>query len=189
VGDYQNDRAKRKYTNRINKENIYNNINIANDNQSFAENTNEEENLKTISSIREEIKKSFDIGSARERRKQLKRVNGDTEKSGKQEDLGDKINIVITAFKKVNPAYDILYSNNTQRKAVERLIKRFGFEKLIKLVDALPLIVSKPYAPIITSPLQLEKKLGDLMMFLAKEKNKPPLIAKLEQDGSELNDN
>jgi hypothetical protein len=41
----------------------------------------------------------------------------------------------------------------------------------------LPKIIGKPYAPRITTPLQLEQKLADLIVYLKQEKNKKPSVA------------
>jgi len=85
---------------------------------------------------------------------------------------GKEINELINKFKFVNPNYELLFKNKTQRKAMERLTGKFGVEEIGKLLDALPQIVTRKYAPRITTPLQLEKKLGELLIFLKQEKQK-----------------
>ena len=93
---------------------------------------------------------------------------------------GKKINDLIDLFKKVNPSWEKLFSNKTQRSAIERLMGKMGFEELEDLINYLPYTNAKKYAPIITTPLQLEDKLGALMAFIKKgranEQNNIPII-------------
>jgi hypothetical protein len=81
----------------------------------------------------------------------------------------NEINCLIDKFKEVNPSYKRLFANKTERSAMERLINEHSFEKMESLVSKLHEIVSMPYAPRITTPLQLERDLGKLMLFLAQE--------------------
>jgi len=82
------------------------------------------------------------------------------------------INKFIAMFKNVNPSYELLFKNKTQRAAVERLVKKYGEEWLSNLINRLPEIIKMPYAPQITTPYELEVKLGKLKVFLEQEKNK-----------------
>ncbi|MEM5853839.1 MAG: hypothetical protein QW228_05720 [Candidatus Aenigmatarchaeota archaeon] len=99
----------------------------------------------------------------------------------KPEFAGSDINYLIGLFKEINPNYEHLFSNKTQRSALERLVKKFGKEKVEKMIKFLPKIFGRPYAPIITTPLELEKKLANLIAFLQKEKmiNERYKIAKI----------
>jgi predicted ArsR family transcriptional regulator len=81
------------------------------------------------------------------------------------------VNELISLFKYVNPTYNRLYANKTEREALKRLVKQFGKEKIAKLIKALPEIIVKPYAPRITTPYQLEKKLADLLAFIQQERS------------------
>jgi hypothetical protein len=94
-----------------------------------------------------------------------------------KEIAGKEINELISLFKEINPTYERLFVNKTQRQALERLVKKFGKEKLANLIKMLPKIIGKPYAPRITTPLQLEQKLADLIVYLKQEKNKKPSVA------------
>lgn len=85
---------------------------------------------------------------------------------------GSLINRLIAGFREVNPNYERLFANNTQRLALERLLRKFGAEKVEKLISLLPQIFGRPYAPRITTPLKLEEKLADLLSFLKEEKEK-----------------
>ncbi len=83
-------------------------------------------------------------------------------------DLNESMNL----FKGVNPSYERLFANKTQRYALERMITKYGEPKVKNMLAQLPSIVSKPYAPQITTPLELESKLGKLIQFIQQEKLK-----------------
>ena len=78
---------------------------------------------------------------------------------------------LIELFKPINPSYQKLFPNTTQRKALQRLVDKFGYSEVQRLLEALPSIVVKKYAPRITTPLTLENKLGDLFIFMKQEKS------------------
>ena len=80
--------------------------------------------------------------------------------------VADNINSLIELFKEVNPTYKRLFADKSQRGALERLVKQFGQEKVKNMIDYLPKIFGKPYAPRITTPYILEKKLADLMAYI-----------------------
>lgn len=110
----------------------------------------------------------------------------ETQKKGiilhsKPEFAGSDINYLIGLFKEINPNYERLFANKTQRSALERLVGKFGKEKVERMIKFLPEIFSRPYAPTITTPLELEKKLANLIAFLQKEKmiNEQYKIAKI----------
>jgi phage replication O-like protein O len=81
----------------------------------------------------------------------------------------DKVNHFLGLFKNINPSYERFFSNKTERACMDRLIKKYGEVKVENMILALPGIVSKKYAPQITTPYALEAKLGDLLMFMKKE--------------------
>jgi len=87
---------------------------------------------------------------------------------------GKEINDLIEKFRFVNPACDRLFKNKTERDALERLVKKFGIEKIEKIIEALPKINAKPYAPRVTTPYKLEAKFGELLIFIKKEQEKGP---------------
>lgn len=75
---------------------------------------------------------------------------------------------IIESFKTVNPSYKKYFGNKTQRSAVTRLLKEHGKEKLLEMISVLPHSNSAPYAPTITTPLQLEDNLGKLIAWAKK---------------------
>jgi hypothetical protein len=89
-------------------------------------------------------------------------------------------NDLIDLFKSVNPNHERLFVNITQRSAIERMVKKFGSEKMTKLINILPKTNKLQYAPSITTPVQLEQKMANLKVFLEKReeevKNSKPII-------------
>jgi hypothetical protein len=101
------------------------------------------------------------------------RLGKDTKNSG----INPQVNGFIDLFKDINPSYSKLFANKTQRGCAERLLKTHGLEKLEKLVKMLPKINQDKYAPVITTPLQLEDKFGQLIAYgQKKQNNNHPII-------------
>jgi len=92
---------------------------------------------------------------------------------------GKEINDLIELFKPINPTYQRLFGNTTQRASLERLVKQFGREKIENMIKYLPKIFGKPYAPRITTPYLLEQKLADLIAYTKQEQSKGPKVFKL----------
>lgn len=84
------------------------------------------------------------------------------------------INKVFNILYKINPTLN--YGNKTQRSAVERLLKKLGEEKALKSAEAAVAIYGKQYAPTITTPLQLENKISELVAFYKKNQNQNLVI-------------
>lgn len=82
------------------------------------------------------------------------------------------INSFIDLFKSINPTYERLFGNKTERASSERLLKKFGLEKMTSMFDQLPDILGQPYAPRISTPNELEKNLGKLLQFIKQGQNK-----------------
>jgi len=83
-----------------------------------------------------------------------------------------ELNKLIQLFEPINPSYKRLYSNTTQRSALQRMIDTHTVEKMESLLKRLPEVISRPYAPRITTPIQLEAKMGELVVFIEQERNK-----------------
>jgi len=90
--------------------------------------------------------------------------------------LADKngliVNKIIDEFKIINPSYKKFFANKTQRAAVGRLLQKMTAKQIITIIRSLKETNKKKYAPVITTPVQLEDKIASLMYFLQKEKNK-----------------
>ena len=92
---------------------------------------------------------------------------------------------LVDLFEPLNPMYKTFFKNTTERKALNRIVDtlsyrndtkaydgEYGLRKVVGLIQALPQIVEKPYAPKITTPFQLYKDLGKLILFFKQEKAK-----------------
>lgn len=89
---------------------------------------------------------------------------------------GKDINSLIDLFKGVNPNYEQLFNKLPQRSALERMVKKWGYEKMENGINLLPQIFGQRYAPTITTPVQLENKMGELINFIKKERSGKPKI-------------
>lgn len=89
---------------------------------------------------------------------------------------GGDVALLIEEFRIVNPSHSRLFANKTQRAAAERLVAKYGIGRAIGLVKYVGQIREKQYAPSITTPYELEAKLGKLAEFAAKEKKRGPKL-------------
>jgi len=84
-----------------------------------------------------------------------------------------KMNIQITSvfaeFKKTNPMINFGHTGN--RKAIVDLIKKFGFQEIIKLVKLTNSLQGQRFAPTITTPYQLKIKLGELKAYIQRHQS------------------
>ena len=90
------------------------------------------------------------------------------------------INQVIGLFREVNPSYERLYGNKTQRKVIERMIKKYTKEKVGRMVKVLVVSNEAPFAPSITTPLELEQKLAKLVIWYRRNEKTKPRVAKIK---------
>lgn len=79
-------------------------------------------------------------------------------------------NEFIELFKPINPSYKRLFANTSERAAITRLIEQHGVSVLARSIKAAVECFGKPYAPRITTPYQLESKLGELIAFYQSKK-------------------
>jgi hypothetical protein len=90
---------------------------------------------------------------------------------------GKEINEFIDLFSKINPSHDQLFKRKNQREAMERLLKKMGKDKVQDILEIIVKTNNMQYAPVITTPMELEGKLGHLISFINRknlelEKNK-----------------
>lgn len=102
-------------------------------------------------------------------RGRIRNKNKEKNTSASQSDAN--IPVIIDLFKEVNPSYANLFKRMPQRMAVERLLKAHGVEKLTSIISYLPKSNAAKYAPVITTPLQLEERLGALIAWSQKQKD------------------
>ncbi len=98
------------------------------------------------------------------------------DKNTNTSEQSSQVNKMIEFFKDINPSYQRLFPNKTQRAACERMLKKSSLEKLGKIIENVSRTNQMKYSPTITTPIQLEDKMGQLIAFLQKENNNQPLL-------------
>lgn len=88
-----------------------------------------------------------------------------------EEPNGAIINSLIGEFQPINPSYTRIYKNKTQRAAIDRMMKQYGTEQLRGIIQFLQKTNGKRFAPTITTPIQLEERMGALVAFCEKIKD------------------
>lgn len=83
---------------------------------------------------------------------------------------GKEVSFLLKEFETINPMISSLYSNTTERSALEEMAKSIGYEKLLATIKALPEIVCQPFAPKITKPTELKRDFGKLLLFVKQHK-------------------
>lgn len=107
-------------------------------------------------------------------KKELKKKK---EKKNVERSSTDEISIgeIIDAFKEVNPSYKIFFGQDPQRTSAYNLLKIFekefgdaeeGKARLIKTIQFLTKSNKMKFAPVITTPSQLERKFGELKAWV-----------------------
>lgn len=81
----------------------------------------------------------------------------------------DGLNDLIKEFEPVNPSFARLFANKTQRGALTRVVQSIGFDKTRNAIKAAVACHGRAYAPTVTTPVQLEEKLGSLASFFKKQ--------------------
>lgn len=86
---------------------------------------------------------------------------------------------IIDLFQSVNPSWRTLFARKNQHEAVRRMITSHGEEKLKTIISFLPRNNATPFAPKITTPIQLEDGMGKLKAFWEQQKNKATTKSKI----------
>lgn len=85
---------------------------------------------------------------------------------------GGYIPELIDKFQAVDPNWRRLFGRVNQRSAIERMVKQHGREIIEKIIMFLPQNNADPYAPKITTPIQLEESMGRMRAHWEQKKNK-----------------
>jgi len=93
-----------------------------------------------------------------------------TENNSKAELCDNSINSLMDIFyQKINPMLN--FGNKTERKALQEMIDKFGYEKVRNSIEYAMSIQSDRFAPVITTPCELKKKMGQLVVYMQKQNN------------------
>lgn len=84
------------------------------------------------------------------------------------------ISKVIEIFQPLNSRN--IYGNKTQREATKRLLARLGEEKLLRIAKAVIAHQGARFCPVVTSPYELEQKMGKVAIYFKKESAPKKLI-------------
>lgn len=82
-----------------------------------------------------------------------------------------EINLILYEFYKVNPT--INFSNCHNRNSSRDLIKKFGVEKAVAMIQWHQSKMGDKYCPTATTPTAFKEKLGDISVYANKLKNNP----------------
>jgi hypothetical protein len=83
-----------------------------------------------------------------------------------QTESANEVNKLLKEFQDINPT--INYGNKTQRSCCENLIKKFGYEKVLSTLNYYKSVRAEKYCPSISTPYELEQKMGGLLNFYHK---------------------
>lgn len=81
-------------------------------------------------------------------------------------------NVFIDLFKEINPTYQKLFANKTQRAAAKRLLQLHPLEWWERFLKAYKIELQNQFCPKATTPVKLEDKLGDILAYAASKKTK-----------------
>lgn len=92
------------------------------------------------------------------------------------------ISEIIFKFQKINPM--IKYMNKTERSAASEIIEKLGKQDALKITDFAISVQGQSYAPTITTPFELSKKIGKLKVFYDRQKNQEEDNSFISKDGT-----
>lgn len=98
---------------------------------------------------------------------------GNTYKETHPSEQSSQVGKVIELFEKVNPSYEKLFANKTQRSACERLLKKWSLSEIKAVVGILPALNADQHAKGKSiTPLQMEDNLGFIKAYIDSKKGK-----------------
>jgi hypothetical protein len=135
-------------------------------------------NIRSLAGKSGAIAKQNLANASKEKKSKVNKINKSIiiSEQGSQSDniISLEIGSLIKEFEEINPT--IKYNNKTQRKACEELISKFGYEKVVATLNYYKSIRGEKFSPVITTPYELQQKMGQLLTFYNKSTNKPKTI-------------
>lgn len=168
-----NAERQKNYRERLKQEKIdsnKSNVTQRNDNNTRIDKNRIDKKRKDISII--ENDKEPDISEQKKKTRKVSDAKSSQELVISEKKVDDVAEI-IDLFKNLNPTHYKLFGNKTQRKAVEGMLKHFGRQKIETAIAFAERVVGVKYAPVITTPYQLETKWGELQAFYLKAGSQP----------------
>lgn len=121
----------------------------------------------------------LETGEKPPRKPRAKKATIVTAEGGEQDTTGSIVNGMIELFEPLNPSYERLFAIKPQRAAIERMITKHGVEKVMGAIKYAIEVNGQAYAPTVTTPMELESKLGHLSAHYKKEHGKGPKMVTL----------
>jgi len=84
--------------------------------------------------------------------------------------LSKEINNILTLYTAINPV--INYGHYANRKAVENLIKKFGYDNAYVMTKKAISVQGRAFAPLVDTPSKLLLKMGALKIYFQRNSNK-----------------
>lgn len=84
----------------------------------------------------------------------------------------DETSKFIFLFKEINPSIGVLYGRPPQRAASNRLLKMHPLEWWERFIEAYTQKLDDKFCPRASTPIQMEEKLGQIMMYAKNSKSK-----------------
>ena len=81
---------------------------------------------------------------------------------------------ILDLFSQINPS--IQYGNKTQRKACIDMIKKFGYENVIRMAEQVIGVQGEKYSPTATTPYAMYIKLGDFKVYFDRSKTNSKVL-------------
>lgn len=117
----------------------------------------------------------FPINDLVERAKPVDKFENIEDEVKKEEKKKKDINSLLDIFYTINS--EINYANKTQRKILEDLVKKHGFDQMEKIINFATSMNGEPYFPTVTNPLDLREKFAKIIFYYKKRLTKEPVIA------------
>ena len=76
----------------------------------------------------------------------------------KTSEQSSQASLIIKEMEGIDPKNKTYYNNITQRKASDFLIKEYGLDKVIQMIQTIPKLKTLPYMPSVTTPCELRDK-------------------------------
>ncbi len=119
--------------------------------------------------FRVDMEKTIEVIEAYTQQKKSGKKEGSKPKV--TENDGGLLNKLMELFQIVNPSYERLYAQTTQRKALDRMMTKMGYQQVEAIINFLPIANGSKYSGItIITPYQLERDLGKLKAWGDKQK-------------------
>lgn len=103
--------------------------------------------------------------------------NNNTSNNTCENEFSQEIPLIIEKFKKISPS--LSYGNKTQRNACHEMLKMFGINEVMRMVDVVIGVQGEKYAPRATTPYAMWTKLGDFKAYFANKNNNKSIIAQV----------